>query len=124
MVTTFLGPGGLLCPVCTATGAEGTCGPPAIEDILVQPLSASQWRVIDRRVPVNDACSLLGFIEEKNQQFEVMQLRHGFQWFTFGSRAEAVDHFSAPAGGFASRELEFFASLPQSQATCFPVVGE
>jgi hypothetical protein len=121
MVDAFFGPGG---PACTATGTDRTCGAPTGEDILVHFLSASQWRVIDRRVPETDACSLLGFIEENNQQFEVMQVRHGFQFFTFPSLAEALNHFSEPANGTASRELEFSPSLPQTRSTRSPVVSE
>lgn len=104
MINAFFGPGG---PVCRRAGAEGACDTPTGEDILAVPLSVSQWRVIDRRLPEADACSLLGFIEEKNRQFEVMQLVHGFQWFTFSSLAEALNHFSKPADSAASRELEF-----------------
>jgi hypothetical protein len=121
MVGAFFGPGG---PTCTVTGTHGVCGVPTGEDILVRPLSASQWRVIDRRVPETDACSLLGFIEEKNQQFEVMKLRHGFQFFTFPSLAEALNHFSEPADGTASRELQFSSSLPEPLGARHPVVSE
>lgn len=103
MIDAFFRPGG---PGCTATGADGTHGAPTGEDILVRMLSASQWRVLDRRWPEADACSLLGFIEEKNHQFEVMQLAHGFQWFTYPSLAEALNHFSEPAGRAAGRDLE------------------
>jgi hypothetical protein len=107
MVSAFFGPGG---PACTVTGAHRVFGAPTGQDILVRPLSASQWRVIDQRVPETDACSLLGFIEEKNQQFEVMQLHPGFQWFTFLSLAEALNHFSEPTLGTASKELELSRS--------------
>ncbi|MET4705852.1 hypothetical protein ABIB54_003358 [Frigoribacterium sp. UYMn621] len=94
MVEGFFGPDGL---PCTVTGTHVSCGAPTRADLLVEALSQSQWRVIDRRIPETDACSLLGFIEEKTQQFEVMQLRHGFQFFTFASLDEARSHFTEPA---------------------------
>jgi hypothetical protein len=91
MVGAFFGPGG---PACGAIGAHRTRDTPTTEDTFVQPLSASQWRVIDRRWPESDAFSLLGFIEETHQEFEVMQLHQGFQRFTFTSLADALNHFS------------------------------
>ena len=63
MTGAFFGPGG---PACTVTRAEGISDTPTGEDILVQSLSASQRRVIDRRLPEADACSPLGFVEEEH----------------------------------------------------------
>lgn len=100
MVEAFFGPGG---PACTANGADCTCRAPSGEDILVQQLSASQWRVIDRRFPDHDARSLLGFIEESDHRFEVMWIGQGFQGVTFPSLAEALNYFSEPAAGVAPR---------------------
>ena len=67
-------------------------------DVEVQALSESQWRVRDQRLPRADARGLLGFVEriEKSESadatFEVMCLSHGFEWFTFASLQEAVEH--------------------------------
>jgi hypothetical protein len=107
MVKAFFGPGG---PACTVAGGHRNCGAPKGDDVLVRLLSPSQWRLVDRRFPENDACSLLGFIEEKNHQFEVMQLAHGFHWFTFPSLGEAFDHFREPAEGAGAQDLS--PSLP------------
>jgi len=63
MAGAFFGPGG---PACTVTRAEGISETPTGEDILVRPLSASQRRVVDRRLPDVDACSPLGFVEENH----------------------------------------------------------
>jgi hypothetical protein len=109
MVNTFFGPAG---PTCTVAGGHRTLAAPTSEDILVYPLSTSQWRVHDQRFPETDSCSLLGFIEEKDQGFETMQLAHGFQWFTFPSLAEALNHFSERAAGTGPRELGFSPSIP------------
>ena len=82
------------------------------EDLVVQPLSRSQWRVSDRRYPEHDASSLLGFIEEKHDTFELTQLEHGFQWFYFSSLADAVAHFTQPTphDGHAEQELSWSSS--------------
>lgn len=62
-------------------------------EIVVQSLSATQWRVRDKRWPENDARSLVGFIERKGELFEVTQLDRGSEWFWFGSLTEATAHF-------------------------------
>ncbi|RFA22354.1 hypothetical protein B7R25_04590 [Subtercola boreus] len=93
-----------------------------MQDILIQPLAASQWRVIDTRLPETDACSLLGFIEEKSEQFEVMQLRHGFEWFILSSLAEAVHHFSASGDGPGTSELDTERVRPETQDICAPAI--
>jgi len=115
MVEAFFGSGG---PACTVTNVERTCSAPTGEDILAEPLSRSQWRVIDRRLPDNDAGSVLGFIEEKadasGQLFEVLQLGQGVRWFTFPTLVEALNHFSAAPDSSTRGELEFSSSHPQA----------
>lgn len=64
------------------------------ENVLVEPISTSQWRVLDTRLSEHDARSLLGYIEKKTDQFVVTQLTHGFSWFCFDSLREATDHFT------------------------------
>ena len=67
-------------PDPSARAVSGTycvCGASTRENLLVQPLSVSQWRLIARAVPWTDTRGLLGSIEEDNQQFEVMRVRHG-----------------------------------------------
>jgi hypothetical protein len=91
MGTTFFGPGG---PARFSGHVQSDYTPPSEEDLLVQPLSGSQWRVSDRRYPEHDASSLLGFIEEKDDTFELTQLEHGFQWVYFSSLAGAIAHFT------------------------------
>ena len=68
MGTTFFGPGG---PTRVSRQGQGAHMPPTVEDILVQPLSISHWRVSDRRYSEDDASSLLGFIQEKDDTFEL-----------------------------------------------------
>jgi hypothetical protein len=79
-------------------GNGQTRSPLTERDVEVQALSESQWRVRDRRLPQADARGLLGFVEriERSERadatFEVMCLSHGFEWFTFVSLQEAVEH--------------------------------
>jgi hypothetical protein len=62
-------------------------------EIVVQPLSATQWRIRDNRWPENDARSLVGFIEKRGEKFEVAQLDQGGERFWAGSLVEATAQF-------------------------------
>ncbi|MEO6505010.1 MAG: hypothetical protein ABIW36_02480 [Terrimesophilobacter sp.] len=66
---------------------------PKATEIDVRSLSTSAWRVRDTRFPEHDARALIGFIEEKGEVFEVMQMGRGFQWFTYRTLQEAIAHF-------------------------------
>lgn len=94
MVETFFGEAG---PIALSLNGQPPVDAPTLADIVVQPLSPTQWRVCDRRVPDRDARSLLGFIEKKSERYEVMQLGHGFEWFYFNSLRAATAHFAAGA---------------------------
>jgi len=73
----------------------GTAGSsPQASDLIVQPLSPTSWRVYDSRLPKDDIRRLLGFIEEKPDNFEVTQLDRGFAWFSFETLVDAIDHFT------------------------------
>jgi hypothetical protein len=103
MGTTFFGPGG---PARFSGRVPGDYTPPSQEDLLVQPLSGSQWRVSDRRYSAHDACSLLGFIEQKDDTFELTQLERGFQWFYFASLPEAIAHFTQTPATVSATDAE------------------
>ncbi|WP_349901935.1 hypothetical protein [Parafrigoribacterium humi] len=67
------------------------------DDIRIDELSPSRWRVTNKRFRPEDRRGLLGFIEQLEDGFEVMELVDGWQdfaWFTFASYAEAEAHFS------------------------------
>jgi hypothetical protein len=66
---------------------------PVHEEIRLELLSDTQWRVCDSRWSEYDARSLVGFIEKRDELFEVMQLDHGFERFTFTTLVEAIAHF-------------------------------
>jgi hypothetical protein len=57
-------------------------------------LSASQWRVCDTRWSEHDARSLLGFIEKRAENFDVIQVYSGLKRLSFGSLAEATRYFA------------------------------
>ena len=88
---------------------QSTRESPRAEDIVTQALSPSAWRVQDGRLPEHDASALIGFIEKKDDLYEVMQLGNGFQWFTYPSLAEAVAHFVrvSPPSGSAERVMSW-----------------
>ncbi|MEO6943893.1 MAG: hypothetical protein ABI053_04185, partial [Lacisediminihabitans sp.] len=94
MTTAFFGSAG---PAASpsprpANGMSHTTAPVATH-IIVQALSASQWRVCDTHWPEYDARSLLGFIEERAGHFEVVQIDSGLNRYSFGSLVEATCHF-------------------------------
>ncbi|GAB3039402.1 hypothetical protein GCM10027052_19440 [Parafrigoribacterium mesophilum] len=72
-------------------------------NIDVQSLSPSAWRICDTRFSQHDdARALIGFVEEKDGVFEVMQMGRGFEWFTYATLEDAIAHFvrvSPPATG-------------------------
>jgi hypothetical protein len=72
-----------------AGGPPGTEGYPAADVVELQQVTWHGWRARDTRVPEHDPRSLLGFIEERDGAFEVMQLGLGFHWLTFSSLEEA-----------------------------------
>jgi hypothetical protein len=51
----------------------------------MQALSASQWRVWDKRWPEHDARSVLGFIEKRAERFDVIRIYSGLVRRSFGS---------------------------------------
>jgi hypothetical protein len=69
------------------------------DDVRIEALSASRWRVSNKCLPPDDRRGLLGFIEQLDDRFEVMELVDGwedFAWFTFPTLAAAGSHFSDP----------------------------
>lgn len=62
--------------------------------VVVRPLSNSQWRVCDDRYPQSDARSLLGFIENGNHCFDVVELDCGGACSSASTWSEAMSHFS------------------------------
>lgn len=99
MVTTFFGDTG---PIRTPARKHPPGSTAPMAHIVVQPLSASEWRVCDRELPEHDARSLLGYIQQKNDRFEVMDLGSGFDCLSCASLEEATEHFAAAGPGGAA----------------------
>ena len=78
----------------TKEAPPATTETPEAIDIEVQPVAPAAWRVRDSRFPEQDARALIGFIEQKADAFEVMQLGDGFQWFIYPSLPDAIAHFA------------------------------
>ena len=47
---------------------------PQSTDIRLDALSATEWRVCDKRAKATDHLSILGFIEMRNEHFEVTRM--------------------------------------------------
>lgn len=54
----------------------------------------NEWRVCDRRVPASDARSVLGFIERRGYEYEVISVLRPGPVRSFGSLASATLSFS------------------------------
>lgn len=77
-------------PMTTPLGA----GP-----IEISPLSDSEWRASDSRIPIDDTDSVLGVVEQADEQhYRLLQLGPGpgIEGFTFGSLDEVAEHFLSP----------------------------
>lgn len=73
------------------------------EDVSVERVAPLGWRVRDLRPSQQDGHAMLGFIEQEDGRFEVIQLGEGFRLLTFESLDEAVRHLvqnvpEAPSG--------------------------
>lgn len=71
----------------------------ALEDAGVR-----SWRVCDCRVSRGPG-RFLAFIEEKDDQFEVMQFGEGFVWTSFITIDEALAHIVRTAEAFVAARL-------------------
>ncbi|MGO4104219.1 hypothetical protein AB4Y63_09740 [Leifsonia sp. YAF41] len=65
-------------------------------DVLLTPLSETEWRVSDSRVPWDSRFSLIGFIESVNGTFEVLEFGDPMQIFVVSSMDSALEKFAPP----------------------------
>lgn len=73
-----------------------TFDPPVREDIRLDALSDTKWRVIDKRLRKHDAPSVLGFIEEVDGVYETLVFGNGCARWSPRSLDEAVTLFFTP----------------------------
>lgn len=64
------------------------------EALVLDPAASGSWRVCDGRIPAGNG-RFLAFVEERDGQFEVMQISEDFVWSTFPSMRAALDHIVA-----------------------------
>ncbi len=67
---------------------------PTAHDIRLDVISMNEWRVCDRRVPQSDSRCVLGFIERRDFEYEVISVLQPGPVRTFGSLASATLSFS------------------------------
>lgn len=61
------------------------------EAVLLEPAGENLWRVCDRRIASGQG-RFIAFIEEKDHQFEVMQIADDFVWTAFATMEVALTH--------------------------------
>ena len=72
---------------------------PQSMDIRLDPLSATEWRVCDRRASESDHLSILGFVEMRNGHFEVTRMSDPTELVVLDSLAEAKEIFTLHDAG-------------------------
>lgn len=68
---------------------------PQSMDIRLDALSATEWRVCDRRASETDHMSILGFVELRNGHFEVMRMSAPRDLVVVDSLDDAKEFFAA-----------------------------
>jgi hypothetical protein len=69
---------------------------PTRRDIVFHPLSSTEWRVADGRIPANDLRGLLGFVQRSGELFEVVRMGQPFIRHYCSSLEEAAQQFLRP----------------------------
>jgi hypothetical protein len=69
---------------------------PTRRDIVFHPLSSTEWRVADGRIPGNDLRGLLGFVQRSGELFEVVRMGQPFIRSYCSSLEEAAQQFLRP----------------------------
>ena len=67
---------------------------PTAHDIRLDLISMNEWRVCDRRFPQTDSRSVLGFIERRGFDYEVISVLTPGPVRSYGSLASATLSFS------------------------------
>jgi len=65
------------------------------EAIVLEHVSGRAWRVCDSRCPAGADGRFLGFVEERDGMFDVMQITETFIWTSFDSMRSALNHIVA-----------------------------
>jgi hypothetical protein len=84
--------------------------------IRVDALSPSEWRVCDTRAASNDASSLIGFIHERDGDYEVMRFGDPIEFTLACSLNEALTHLTGAAGAGARLHLATVTEIARAKA--------
>ncbi len=68
---------------------------PTQDDIRLDCISMNEWRVCDRRYRETDSRAVLGFIERRDEFYEVTDVRRPSTILRFGSLSTATGSFSS-----------------------------
>jgi len=68
--------------------------PLTVDDIRLDLISGSEWRVCDRRMPPTDSRSVIGFIERHEFEYEVISVLSPGPVRSFGSLSTATLSFA------------------------------
>lgn len=92
-----------------------------VEDLELQPISVTEWRVRDVRFGDDDPRKLVGFIEQNDGGFGAMLLDDGHpsSWVSYPAMEDALLHFEMAASTTAveSHEYAGMGTVAQPEAT-------
>jgi hypothetical protein len=71
-----------------------TLTPRTVRNIQVTALSPTEWTVVDTQIASSEAASLIGFIEQVGDRFEVMQFGDPLKFLFFDTLDAATAHLS------------------------------
>ena len=74
-------------------------------DLVLVQVAAHGWRVCDARRHEDDPHRLLGFVEERSGEFEVMQLGGGFHWSTFATMRDALAYLTRTSAAMSEDRM-------------------
>lgn len=70
--------------------------PPQVADIEFHPLSATEWRVSDRRYPRHSIDALLGFVARHGHYYYATRMHHPLEAAPFTSLDDVAQYFASP----------------------------
>jgi hypothetical protein len=73
--------------------AEPPLPGPTLTDLRLDQIGAGQWRVCDRRFRESNAMTLLGFVQQVGDQFEVTRICRPNEAVLYASLPSAMDAF-------------------------------
>lgn len=81
-------------------------GPVEVEQLELEQVSSTAWRVCDPRFPRGHPQRLLGCIDKRADAFELMQFIDGFRWHTLASLRQVLEHVALTAANTAAHPAD------------------